>query len=261
MKTISIVNRKGGTGKTTTAHALGAGLIRQGYKVLFIDLDQQCNLTTVICGTVPPGATTYDILTGAKIGDAIHTTAGGVNIIPGSPLLATADKLEAQAAQLIREQIKAMRRHYDYTVIDTPVNMGLCTTAALIATDGVIITAQANLFSVQGIAAIMQQIEAIKDKANKKLTVDGVLLTLYDRRRSFTRSAHDDIQQLCNDTFKIRLYNSVIRQNVAIEEAAAAGLDIFTYSPRSNGAKDYTEFIKEYLNTTQTPYKHYTRTT
>ena len=249
MKTISIVNRKGGTGKTTTAHALGFGLIRQGYKVLFIDIDQQCNLTTVICGALPPGATSYDILTGsAQIGDAIHTTAAGVDIIPGSPLLATADKLDAQAAQLIREQLKAVRRRYDFVVIDTPVNMGLCTTAALIAADGAIITAQANLFSVQGIAAIMQQIEAVKGKANKGLNVAGVLLTLYDRRRSFTRSAHEDIKELCDNTFGIRLFNTFIRQNVAIEEAAAAGTDIYTYAPRSNGAKDYTAFVNEFLN-------------
>lgn len=246
MKVYAILNRKGGTGKTTTAHNMGAYLIREGFRVLFIDLDSQCNLTTAICGTIPPGLSSIDLFRGEDIKNCIYQYED-INIIPGSPELAAADLQLSDKAGELKKQLQGINRKFDFVVIDTPPNMGMLTTAALIGATDAVICAGVDLFSIQGMTAVSQQAGLIRQRLNKRLHISGVLLTRYDKRGSFTRSVHEQIKDLCGQ-MNIKLFKTVIRENIALKEAAAGALDIFSYAPRSNGAKDYTAFMGELMD-------------
>lgn len=249
MKIFAIVNRKGGVAKTTTAHAMGAYLTRQGFRVLFIDLDSQCNLSAAVCGalnTWDEDSTAYSIFSKEPSRGFIYTN-NGADIIPGSPRLATADTLLSDRAGELKKYLKELSKQYDYVILDCPPGLGMLTTAALIAATDVIITAGVDLFSIQAMTAIIQQADLIRKKLNKRLTIAGVLLTRYDKRSSFTRSVHEQIRGLC-EQMHVRLFDTVIRENIALKEAQAGALDIFAYAPRSNGAKDYTAFMEELLH-------------
>jgi len=247
VEVIAIATQKGGTGKTTTAHALGAGLIWRANRVLFIDLDPQGNLSYILRADMD-GSTSYEVLTGqATAKETIQHKPGG-DIIPASPALSGAN-LEVNKTgkeYRLREALEPIRNDYDYIVIDTPPALSILTVSALTASDSVIIPAQADIFSLQGISQLYDTIQAIQQHSNPNLSIKGILLIRHNTRailsRDLTRVMSNMAQQMGT-----RVYDSVIREGIAIKEAQASQQDIYSYAPRANPTRDYIAFIDELL--------------
>ena len=183
METIAIVNRRGGVGKTATAHAIGAGLHLRGYKVLFVDMDSQCNLT-YDTGAEEKPPTSMEVLNGtAPAEDALQHIPDG-DIIPASPSLAVADTTITGTGKeyRLKEALSPIAGRYDFIIIDTPPALGVLTVNALTACNSVIIPAKPELHSLQGIGLLYETIRAVKKYTNPALTIKGILLTHYNGR-------------------------------------------------------------------------------
>lgn len=246
-KTIAIVNRRGGVGKTATTHALGAGLAHRGYKVLFIDLDSQCNLTFDVGANKAP-LTSLEVLTGtATAQEAIQHTEGG-DIIPASPSLATADTvLDGTGKEYrLKEALDQIAGDYDYIVIDTPPALGVLTINALTACERCIIPAQAEIHSLQGIGLLHEAIEAVKKYTNPALEIEGILITRYNGRAILSKDMRENLEGVAGQ-LKTRVFDTPIRECIAVKEAQATQTDIYTYSPKSNATQDYNAFIDAIL--------------
>lgn len=243
----AIVNQKGGVGKSTTADALGAGLTECGHKVLLIDLDAQANITYTH-RAVNDQRTTYDILLGKCSADESiqHTDAG--DIIPADRALSTADAILKDTGReyRLKESLEPIKNKYDNIIIDTPPSLGILTINALTAADEIIIPAQADIYSLQGIEELARTIGTVKQYTNSNLTINGILITRYNARSILNKQMADNIDQLA-DAMKTRLYSARIREGVAIKEAQAMRQSIFEYAPRAKATQDYKEFITEYL--------------
>ena len=245
MKTVAVINQKGGVGKTTTALALGSGLTARGQKVLYVDLDPQGNLSYALeADPQLPGA--MELLTGSD-SSAVQAAPGGP-VAAGSPALVGADAILTATGKeyRLREGLEFCRRHFDYVVVDTPPALGVLTVNALTAADGVVIPAQADIFSLQGIGQLSLTIEAVRQYCNPGLKILGILLTRHNSRsilsRDLAEAAAETARQL--DT---RLFKAAVREAVAVREAQAERLDLFQYAPKSNAALDYRAFIDEFL--------------
>lgn len=244
MEIVAIVNRKGGVGKTATAQALGAGLIRKGCSVLYIDLDSQTNLTYGL-GADAAGLSSMDVLTGeATAQDAIQHTPQG-DVIAGAEALAGADAAIDGTGKEYRLKEALEGLQYDYCIIDTPAALGTLTVNALTAADSVIIPVQAEVYSLQGIGQLSKTIEAVKKYCNHDLYIRGILITRYNGRAIISRDMQSNLEEAAQQ-LKTRLYSTPIRECVSIKEAQAQQQDIYSYAPRSNAAKDYAAFIEEF---------------
>lgn len=244
MEVIAIVNRKGGVGKTATAQALGAGLIKKGCSVLYIDLDSQTNLTYGL-GADAGGLSSMDVLAGdATAQEAIQHTQQG-DVIAGAEALAGADAAIDGTGKEYRLKEALEGLQYDYCIIDTPAALGTLTVNALTAADSVIIPVQAEVYSLQGIGQLSKTIEAVKKYCNHNLYIRGILITRYNGRAIISRDMQANIEDAAQQ-LKTRLYSTPIRECVSIKEAQAQQQDIYSYAPRSNAAKDYAAFIEEF---------------
>ena len=244
MEVVAIVNRKGGVGKTATAQALGAGLARKKKKVLYIDLDSQTNLSYGL-GADAAGLNSMDVLTGeATATEAIQHTPQG-DVIAGSEALAGADAtIDGTGKEYrLKEAIDGLQ--YDYIIIDTPAQLGTLTVNALTAANSVVIPVQAEVYSLQGIGQLSKTIEAVKKYCNHDLYIRGILVTRYNGRAVISRDMLSNLEDIARQ-LNTKLYSTPIRECVAIREAKAIQQDIYTYAPRSNAAKDYEAFIKEF---------------
>ena len=247
MEIIAIVNRKGGVGKTATVQALGAGLRQKGNKVLFIDLDSQANLSYGM-GADPEAPTSLNVLTGeATAKEAIQQTTQG-DIIPASALLATADAIISETGKeyRLKEALSAVKKAYDYILIDTPASLGILTINALTASQSALIPVQADAYSLQGIAQIKDTVDTVKKYCNKDLKIKGIIINRYNGRSTLSKDYRDSLETIAKE-LKTKLYNPPIRECIAVKEAQALKTDIFTYAPKSNAAIDYADFVKEFL--------------
>ena len=244
MEVIAIVNRKGGVGKTATAQALGAGLIRKGCSVLYIDLDSQTNLTYGL-GADAAGLSSMDVLTGeATAQEAIQHTPQG-DVIAGAEALAGADAAIDGTGKEYRLKEALDGLQYDYCIVDTPAQLGTLTVNALTAANSVVIPVQAEVYSLQGIGQLSKAIEAVKKYCNHDLYIRGILITRYNGRAIISRDMQSNLEEAARQ-LKTRLYSTPIRECVSIKEAQAQQQDIYSYAPRSNAAKDYAAFIEEF---------------
>lgn len=242
---ISIVNRRGGVGKTATAHAIGAGLSQRGYKTLFIDLDSQCNLTYDLGAQGAPLGS-MEVLSGtATAQEAIQKTDGGY-IIPASPSLAVADAtLEGTGKEYkLKEALEPLAELYDYVIIDTPPALGVLTVNALTASDSAIIPAQAEVHSLQGIGLLYDTIKAVRKYTNPALSIKGILITRYNGRTIISKDMKDNLEATAQ-TLGTVVFDTPIRECTAVKEAQAKQIDIYTYAPRSNASKDYTALLDD----------------
>ena len=251
-RVICVTNQKGGVGKSTTAEALAEGLTIRGYKTLLVDLDAQGSVT-LTAGADPNRPTAYEVMTRAVTAqDATQEHAHEImprsDILPASNALARIDvELTATGKEYrLREQIAPLLSRYAFIVMDTPPSLGLLTVNALTAADSVIIPAQADVYSLQGIGQLNDTFAAVRAYTNPSLTLGGILLTRHTPRSVISRDMADAAQETAErmGTF---LYNAVIREAVAVKEAQANQQPIYSYAPKSNAAADYMAFTEEFL--------------
>ena len=246
-ETIAIVNRRGGVGKTATAHAIGAGLALRGYKTLFIDLDSQCNLTFDVGAKTAP-LTSMEVLSGTATAEEAIQHAQGGDIIPASPSLAVADTtLEGTGKEYrLKEALEPIAGEYDYIIIDTPPALGVLTVNALTACNSAIIPAQAEVHSIQGIGLLYEAIRAVQKYTTHALAIKGILITRYNGRAILSRDMKENLETTAKE-LGTKVFTTPIRECTAIKEAQATQSDIYSYAPRSNATADYTALIQDIL--------------
>jgi chromosome partitioning protein len=241
---ISLLNHKGGVGKTTSAINIGAGLVELGKKVLLIDLDPQANLT-ISLGIPRQKQTIYEALRGE--GELMpYTHKPNLDVITSSLDLSGAEMElinEAGREYILRELMTQVSEDYDFVLIDCPPSLGLLTLNALTSSHWVLIPLQTEFLAVQGLAKIKQVIDKVKFRLNKNLEIAGVIPTMYDSRRVLNR----DVVETIHKYFGEKVFKTYIRENVALAEAPAQRKDIFEYSPKSSGSTDYLDVCKELL--------------
>jgi len=247
MKILAMANQKGGVAKTTTTFAVGAGLAHRGYRVLFVDLDAQGNLSSVLeAASVSPNA--HDVLRGKTTANQAICHAPGGDVIASDPALAGIDAVLTQVGKeyRLREALEEVQGLYDYAIIDTPPALGILTVNALAACHGCIVPAQADIHSMQGIVQLNDTIQTVKKYCNPYLEVMGIVLTRYNSRTVISRESAELIEQTAAEMGS-RLYATRIRECTALKETHALRTDIFSYAPNSNAAADYSALVDEIL--------------
>ena len=249
MKTIAVANQKGGVGKTTSVINIGAGLRNLGKRVLLIDLDPQSNLTYSLGITQKIDKTVFDILKGEARAGEVVIDKTGLYIIPSSIDLAGADiELSAIAGReyLLKEALRDVKG-MDYIFIDCPPSLGLLTLNAFTVASEVYIPLQTEYLALQGLNALIKTIDLVKTRVNPELNITGVIATRYDKRKLLNK----EVVEAIKNKFKDKLFNTFIRDNIALAEAPSFGQDIFTYRPNSYGAEDYLNLCKEIIERSQ----------
>lgn len=252
MKVITLSNQKGGVAKTTTCIALSTVLFNKGHKVLAVDLDPQTNFSFA-CGVdvMNQDVTLYNVFhKESDIKKAIITTEIGFDLVPGGLALASADMEFTQTGReyMLNEALKDIESNYDYVVVDTPPTLGILTINALTSSDLVIVPMNADVYSVQGLAQLNMQIGNVQKYTNPRLTIGGLLLTKYNDRQNVSKTTKELIES-ASKQLGTRVFDSVIREAVAVRESALMQNDMFKEAPNSNATVDYMEFVNELFET------------
>lgn len=246
---IAIANRKGGVGKTTTTVNVATAMAAAGKKVLVIDLDPQGNASTSM-GIDKRGrmASSYEVLLGeAKLSQAIvWTEIPNFSIVPSSPDLAGAEieLVDADRREYaLKDAINESAANYDYIIIDCPPSLSLVTINALVAANAVIVPLQCEFLALEGITDLIRNINQIKRKFNPGLELQGVVLTMYDKRNNLTQMVEDDVRNF----FGKKVYQTVIPRNVKISEAPSHGKPVLIYDFKCPGSQAYISLTGEVL--------------
>ncbi len=246
-KVYAVVNQKGGVAKTTTAQSLAAGLKNRRKKVLVVDLDPSCNLSsTADIANEEPNI--YDVLNGnAKITECARPTSLG-DMVPGSRDLSGADRFlkDYGSDQKLKEALGEVSDRYDYIIIDTPPMLGILSVNAIVACDGVIIPANADKFSLDGIDDLSGTIEAVKKYGNPNLKIEGILITQDFPNTVMSRDCKK-VADVIAEELGTKVFKTSIRHNTSMKKAQASGKTIFEYAPNDNAAVDYKKWIDELL--------------
>lgn len=248
MKTIAFTNQKGGVGKTTSTINVGAGLCLQGKKVLMVDLDPQANLTySLRMNSQRIDNTVYDVLKGRINPDEAIISHNGFDILPSSIDLSGAEMEfanEPARETLLKNNLQKLGKGYDYILVDCPPNLGLLTLNAFTAVKEIFIVLQSEYLALHGLSKLMDVIRVVKERLNPDIKISGIICTLFDGRKNLNREVVDHIQ----DYFGEKVFNTIIRDNVALAEAPSHHKTIFEYDSESHGAKDYLALSKEIRN-------------
>lgn len=245
---IAITAQKGGTGKTTTAATMAAGLTLKGYKVLLVDLDQQGSLSFV-SGAATTGKTTLGLLTGEITAAEAIQQVNIADIIPANKSLAGAEATlkETGGEYRLKEALAPLKGKYDFILLDCPPALGSLTINALTAADRVIIPAQADVLSLAGITQLYDSCKLVRKYTNKKLQIAGILLAKHNTRAVLKRDLEEVLREQIAAQMQAKVFTATIREAIAINEAQYMQQSIFDYASKSKAAEDYKAFIEEFL--------------
>lgn len=247
MRIISLVNQKGGVGKTTTTNNLGASLVKAGKRVLLIDLDPQANLSYSLGVRGEDYKSVYEVLRGtAKLKDIILTHKNGVDLAPSHINLSGVElELASQVGreQILKDALKGVADNYDYILIDCAPSLGIITLNALVASKEVFIPVQTEVLALQGMSKLLSTIKLVRERLNPELEVTGVIGTMYDSRKKLSEEVIANLEE----HFSGKLFKTLIRSNVSLAESPSSGVDIISYKADSYGAKDYQALAEEVI--------------
>lgn len=246
-RVIAIVNQKGGVGKTTTAVNLSAGLALGGHTVLLIDADAQCSATSgygIRLG--PDEPSTYDVILGqASAAESARTT-----MLPTLRVIGASRDLVGAEIELVpvekrenrlRDALAEVREHYEFILIDCPPSLGLVTLNALTSCDSLLIPLQCEYYALEGLTALLETVALVRENLNPGLSIEGLLLTMYDGRNTLCRQVAEDVKT----HFRDKVFRTVIPRNVRLSESPSHGLPALLYDPASRGALAYVELARE----------------
>ncbi|MDA3860050.1 MAG: AAA family ATPase [Melioribacteraceae bacterium] len=255
MSIISIANQKGGVGKTSTAINLSASVAAAEYKTLLIDIDPQANSSSGL-GVEKNEPSIYDVLMGLDtVENSIQSTyMPFLDILPSTIDLVGAE-VELVSVENREYQLKtpfaSLRGKYDYIFVDCPPSLGLLTLNALTASDSVLIPVQCEYFALEGLGQLLNTINLVRKNLNPELSIEGVLLTMFDQRLKLSQQVRDEVQKY----FGEKVFESIIHRNVRISEAPSHAKPVLLYDSISTGAKNYMQLASELIDRTQNPRK------
>ncbi len=249
MRVISFMNQKGGVGKTTTCHNVGAALSLCGFKVLLVDIDPQASLSQSAgfdeIGDDEP--TVYEVLKGSDINAAIRSHNGRYDVLP-SEIRLSAGEIElvtrSRRNELLRDALRALKTEYDFILVDCPPSLNIFTLMALTASDEVIVPVEAQYLPLKGVSQIVDTVKLVKSQINKELNIGGILVTFFDKRQNLDR----EVLEALKDYFGDKVFSTTISRNTMVARAPSHGEDIFEYSARSRGAEQYKALAEEIVN-------------
>ena len=251
MKIICIFNQKGGVGKTTTNINLCAYLAMEGYRVLTIDIDPQGNTTSGLgLDKNSLDFSMYDVLVSdTTIKESIIKSdlVQNLSIAPSTMELAGAEVElinKENREKIMKDKLKEIEDEYDYVFIDCPPSLGVLTINALSCADSVLIPIQCEFYALEGVSQLMSTVQLVKKSLNKKLDIEGVIMTMFDFRTNLSNEVLKEVQKFFNE----KVYKTTIPRNVRLAEAPSFGLPIMLYDEKCKGAEAYVNLTKEFLN-------------
>jgi chromosome partitioning protein len=245
---VSVVNQKGGVGKTTTSMNLAAFLAEFGKKVLLVDLDPQGNASSGLGLTIDDLQGTYEVITGEVEPAAVilPTAHSSLFIMPTNPNLAGAQVelvSEFNRERKLAQALEKVKGDYDYVIIDNPPSLGLLTINGLVASDSVLVPVQAEYYALEGLGQLLHTVKLIQDNLKPELQVMGAVITMFDPR---TNLANQVLQELYKH-FPSKIFRSVIPRSIRLAEAPSYGKSIIHYDAASKAAKAYERLAREFL--------------